>query len=365
MGLVANYLMNLGAVATGRQPRRPLLFSYYATHRCDLGCRYCCDGDGRRFRDEPIPELETRRAIELIGLLSRSADTLDVTGGEPMLRPDLEDLLAHARRCGMRTILNTKGRGLRGRREILRHVDVLVLSLDALEPARLAPLLGRPEAVAAELLDDMRAAIREAPATGTAVVLSAVATRGTLDGVRGVLAFAEAHGLGFHVSPEIRGTVVDPSLRGCDGYRELIDAVAERKRRGAAVLGVPHYLRGIRDFTDFRCHPLLMPVIRPDGRLYYPCLESKRAEVDILEAGSYETAIAMARRRLGGIPDCRSCCHLFCHMALSLLQRHPIAALREAQLWAGVARGARGETRTPPGETRIASSREGSQRGPI
>jgi len=333
VGFVTNYLLNLGAVAVGRQPRRPLLFSYYVTHRCGLGCAYCSDGEGRRFRDEPVEELDTRRARELIGILARSADTLDVTGGEPLARPDLEELLAHARGCGMRTVLNTKGLGLRGRPGILRHSDVLVLGLDTLDPARMAAIIGRPEAVAADILEDLRFAVREAPAAGTRVVLSAVATPGNLDDVRRVLLFAEERGLGFHVSPEIRGRRANPSLAGDGEYRRLIGEVEERKRRGDAVLGIPQYLRGIRDFSDFRCHPLLMPVIRPDGRLYYPCLESKRAEVGVPEEGSYEKALEESRRRSGEIPDCRGCCHIFCHMALSLLQRHPLAAWREGRRW--------------------------------
>ena len=46
MGFVLNYMRNMASVALGREPTRPLLFSYYVTHRCELNCRYCCDGDG-------------------------------------------------------------------------------------------------------------------------------------------------------------------------------------------------------------------------------------------------------------------------------------------------------------------------------
>ena len=95
MGFLTNYLLNLGALARGREPRRPLLFSYYVTHRCRLNCRYCCDGGGRRFREDPCPELDTAQARALVDILSRSADTLDITGGEPLLRDDLEEILAH------------------------------------------------------------------------------------------------------------------------------------------------------------------------------------------------------------------------------------------------------------------------------
>lgn len=156
-----------------------------------------------------------------------------------------------------------------------------------------------------------------------------VATPANLPDVAETLRYAAEHGIDFHVSPEIVGTRVNPALRNNDAYRELIDGVLRHKRTSRGVLGVTQYLRGIRDFAGFRCHPLLMPVVRPDGRMYYPCLESKQAEIDLLEIGDYRAALTEARRRFGEVPQCKDCCHIFCHMALSLLQRHPLAALGE------------------------------------
>ena len=333
MGFVANYITNLAAVAVGRQPSRPLLFSYYVTHRCELNCRYCCDGDGKRFKEQPIPELATDEAKRLISILRGAADTLDITGGEPMQRPDLEDILAHARGAGFRTVLNTKGIGLQDRPDLLRHCDVLVLSLDTLDPASLAALIGRPRETAGRVLEALHFALAMRGTTGTALVLSAVATPDNLEGVEGVLRFATENSLGFHLSPEIVGTRVNPALRENPRYKQLVSEVLTAKRMHSGILGIRHYLEGIRDFAAFHCHPLLMPVIRPDGRMYYPCLESKQAEVNLLETGSYRHALREARERCGEIPECRDCCHIFCHMALSLLQRHPIAALGEIRHW--------------------------------
>ncbi|MCX5670005.1 MAG: radical SAM protein [Planctomycetota bacterium] len=333
MGFVANYLWNLASVAAGRQPVRPLLFSYYVTHRCNLNCRYCSDGDGKRFKEDPVAELATAEAKRLLTILRRSADTLDVTGGEPMIREDLEEILAHARVIGLRTVLNTKGVGLRQRPDLVRLSDTLVLSIDTLDGASLAGLIGRPREAAERILDALRFAMGERQRTGTQVVISAVATPENLADVGAVLRFAIESGLAFHVSPEIVGTRVNPALRQSDGYRGLIAEVLAAKRTARGVLGVPQYLRGIGDFRTFRCHPLLMPVIRPDGRMYYPCLESKRAEVSVLETGDYGAALREVRRRAGEIPVCRDCCHLFCHMALSLFQRHPLAAMGEWRHW--------------------------------
>jgi len=333
MGFLANYLRNLITISVGRQPKRPLLFSYYATHRCDLNCRYCCDGDGKRFKEDPVQELSTDDAKRLIDVLSLSADSLDITGGEPLLREDLGDLLAYARARGMRTILNTKGLGLPTRLDVLESTDVLVLSVDALNPERLAVLIGRPLAVAQDIIRDLHACIEYCSKSMRKLVLSTVATPNNLDDVEAVCSFAESHGLGFHVSPEIQGTSVHPELREHPAYHERIGSIRQRKAAGAAILGVPEYLAGIQSFSRFSCWPLLMPVIRPDGRLYYPCLESKEAEISLLDHPSYESALEEAIRSYGPVPACDDRCHIFCHMALSLLQRHPLSALRESQVW--------------------------------
>lgn len=333
MGYILNYTRNLISVAFGRQPSRPLLFSYYVTHRCDLNCSYCSDGDGKRFKEEKVPELSTLDAKKLLSILRDSADTLDVTGGEPTLREDLEEILAFAREIGFRTVLNTKGIGLEKRPDLLRFSDVLVLSLDTLDTDLLCQMVGRTRETAESILTALNFAMTRRNETGTKLVLSAVATPTNLAGVSEVLDFAIANGLGFHISPEIVGTVANPALRSNNQYEDLVESVLERKRTHRGVLGVKQYFQGIRSFGSFRCYPLLMPVIRPDGRMYYPCLESKQAQVSVLEAGSYEIALKAARQMFGKIPECRNCCHIFCHMALSLLQRHPLAALAEHRHW--------------------------------
>jgi MoaA/NifB/PqqE/SkfB family radical SAM enzyme len=328
-----NYARNLVSMALGREPIRPLLFSYYVTHRCALNCRYCSDGDGKRFNEERISELSTAEAKKLVSILRAAADILDITGGEPMVREDLEEILAHARGIGFLTVLNTKGIGLEARPDLMRLADVLVLSLDTLDAGSLAELIGRPRDVAEQVLDALRFALSRRASAGTRLVLSAVATPGNLEEVSNVLRFAVEHSIGFHVSPEIMGVRANPELRGSARYRRLVGEIIKAKGKRRGILGVPEYLRGIRDFRPFRCHPFLMPVVRPDGRMYYPCLESPAAEIDILEKGDYLAALKAAQERCGSIPKCLDCCHIFCHMGLSLFQRHPLSALGEVLHW--------------------------------
>ena len=82
----------------------PIGGSIEPTRRCNLRCVHCYLGD-ERFRPAR-PELDTAAWQRLIseaaavGLID-----LVITGGEPLLRPDLAALYAHAKNCGLRVIL--------------------------------------------------------------------------------------------------------------------------------------------------------------------------------------------------------------------------------------------------------------------
>ena len=328
MGFLGNYMRNLMSLAIGREPTAPLLFSYYVTHRCTLRCEYCSDGAGGAFHQDAVSELSTEDAKRLIRILSAACDTLDRTGGEPLMRDDLEELLTAARGLGMRTVLNTNGISLPTRPDVMPNCDVLVISLDSTCPETLGRITGQDAAGAQRILDAVQYAIEMRRQTSTSVVLSAVAVPGHLSHAGKVLELACDNDIGFQLSPQINGVRIHPDLPGDPDYIRLLDAVIAHKRRGARVLGVRKYLRGIRDLSAYRCHPLLMPTIRPDGAMYYPCLESGSAPIDIPEAGDYRSAVRSIRSKQA-LGPCKRQCHIFCHMALSLLQRRPLAALGE------------------------------------
>jgi pyrroloquinoline quinone biosynthesis protein E len=200
-------------LAVGREPARPLLFSFYITHRCSWDCPYCSDGAGNPFKETKISELSAAEVGRLLGILRRDADTVDITGGEPLVRPDLEEVLERARSLGFRTTLNTKGAGLPDRPDVFRLSDVLILSVDALDPAALAEIVGGRDHADA-IRDALRFALAGRKRTGTRVVLSTVVMPGNIGEVEKVLALAVEEDCGFQVSPRIVGMTVDPGLRG-------------------------------------------------------------------------------------------------------------------------------------------------------
>lgn len=109
------------------------------TDRCGLRCTYCLPADG-------VPWLPRRRVMtddEVIRLVRLSVMRLGVrkvrlTGGEPLLRPGLVDLVARIARLRPRPMIamTTNGVSLAERAADLRRagLDRLNVSLDALDP---------------------------------------------------------------------------------------------------------------------------------------------------------------------------------------------------------------------------------------
>ena len=86
------------------------------TDRCNLSCDFCFNRLYVERRGER-PELSTRRVAELLERVARAGvPVVRFTGGEPLLREDLFELLAHARALGLQAWLNTNATLLDGPR---------------------------------------------------------------------------------------------------------------------------------------------------------------------------------------------------------------------------------------------------------
>lgn len=80
------------------------------THRCPLHCVYCSNPIEMQSRER---ELSTESWIRIIRQAAElGCWHLHLTGGEPLLRKDIEQLIAAARQAGLYTNLITSGLGL-------------------------------------------------------------------------------------------------------------------------------------------------------------------------------------------------------------------------------------------------------------
>jgi cyclic pyranopterin phosphate synthase len=153
------------------------------TDRCNFRCRYCMPREvfGPGFRFLPAAELLTFDEIERLAriFVSLGVDKVRLTGGEPLLRPRLPELVARlARIPGVEDLaLTTNGFLLTpDRARALRAAGLgrVTVSLDALDDATFASLNGVGVGV-----ERILAAVRAAAEAGfSPVKLNAVVKRG-------------------------------------------------------------------------------------------------------------------------------------------------------------------------------------------
>jgi MoaA/NifB/PqqE/SkfB family radical SAM enzyme len=122
--------------------RAPLRIYWEVTRACDLACRHC----RAEARPEPDPaELTTRQALALLDDLLGFAPfgalpRLVLTGGDPLKRPDLFQLIAAARERGFKVSISPSATPLLTEGIITRFrsagVEAISLSLDGSTPER-------------------------------------------------------------------------------------------------------------------------------------------------------------------------------------------------------------------------------------
>jgi GTP 3',8-cyclase len=152
------------------------------TERCNLRCTYCMPAMGLPFA--PTEALMTASEIErLVGLGTRELGVRSVrfTGGEPLLRHDLVDVIARCAALPDRPelALTTNAIGLASRAAALRDagLDRINVSLDTVDPDTFAIVTRRP------FLERVLEGLSAADEAGLAVKVNAVLLRGVNDGL--------------------------------------------------------------------------------------------------------------------------------------------------------------------------------------
>ena len=110
----------------------PILVHLIPMRRCNLACAYCNEYDAV---SRPVPLDVLLARIDHLARLGTSVVTF--SGGEPMMHPDLDKLVARARETGMLVTLITNGYYLsRERIDALNAagLDHLQISIDNVEP---------------------------------------------------------------------------------------------------------------------------------------------------------------------------------------------------------------------------------------
>jgi PqqA peptide cyclase len=264
---------------------RPYTLVAELTYRCPLSCAYCSNPLQLSRHDDELPTGDWARVFAeaaALGVLQ-----VNLTGGEPLVRGDLEALVAAARKSDLYTNLITSGipaDAERLARLAAAGLDSLQLSVQDTDPHGAAWIAGR---------DDMEAKMKTAAATraaGLPLTLNVVLHRGNIGHAAEFVALAERLGaarlelantqyLGWALANR---EALLPSRDAVDAARAVAVAARDRLRGKMEILFVrpDYYADRPRACMDGWARRYL--VVTPDG-IALPCHQA--LEIAALASG--------------------------------------------------------------------------------
>src|SRR5271157_3776340 len=84
--------------------KHPFLVHIIPMRRCNLDCTYCNEYDDA---SKPVPLAEMKKRLDLLAEMGTSIIT--ISGGEPLMHPELDEIIRHIRKRGMIAGLITNG----------------------------------------------------------------------------------------------------------------------------------------------------------------------------------------------------------------------------------------------------------------
>jgi len=244
----------------------PLFVGWAVTNKCNSKCVYC---DRRNLK---VPELATGDIVSSIRSLSKiGLCGLNFTGGEPLLREDLREIMEYSIRTGIRVSVASNGILVPQKLGLLKGVSHLGLSLDGHEDEH-DFLRGRGS------YKTVLKAAEVSTRQGIKVIFYATITKTNLKSLNHIL------GIGRRFNSKVIFSIVSSIPYASDKAKELapdagefslyFDKLSKLKREGNKNIG--NSLSGIRyildSFLSLNKHPCkagyMYYRIEADGNIY-------------------------------------------------------------------------------------------------
>jgi MoaA/NifB/PqqE/SkfB family radical SAM enzyme len=223
----------------------PFYASFKLTRRCHFSCRFC------NIKDNNSVDLSTDTVKKILDNLSDSSVVLvSFEGGEPLLRSDIGELLAYARKKNFYLLFTTSERKLEKypMKEYAKCIDFLHISIDE----------GHSNL-------EMYDRLEEYVGYGTRVSVQIVVEKETLGELRFKIKRCFDVGANAVVMPAVHMDRTDDRFPDLDAFEKVMNKL---KSEFPATMYTPDgYIKAVR---ESRCSTASI-VIDSDGKICYPC----------------------------------------------------------------------------------------------
>ena len=292
----------------------PIIYTWEITYRCNMRCSFC--NIWRLAPECYTDEMTTQEGIALLHQAAHlGASLLYLTGGEPLLRKDIGEILRCAKQMRMVTMIGTNGFFIEDEIEQLKaNLDCLRVSIDSL-----AQLDGIRSCHSS--LERAVKGIKQAKKLGIEVIINATITSETIGEMKDLAKFADDLHCDITLSPLTKipkGVKEDNELtRLLPDYEKYAAAVRELKKKYTCVVNSELYLdlveKGGIGYSDFICKaPHIVLSVNPQGDILLPCnaYPIKRINIkneDGLKMAWYSKSAGQIKKGMKHFNFCTSC----------------------------------------------------------
>lgn len=264
----------------------PLLVTFSLTPRCNFDCAYCYgDYKSRRSKGNEITTDEALTAIEELADMGMSF--LQLSGGEPLLRDDIDMIVDKVNELGVTLGISTNGSLIEKKIDTVKKIKTICISYDGDEKSNDA---NRGKGTYKVIMR----AIKVAKEVGVNVHTYTTVNKNNIGAIDHIMEFAKQFNIytefGF---PVVRTLKDDENYRGLDltteEFRDAVKKLYTYKRKGypilfsakvmEKVLAWPDYTQKIYvseappQFDHIKCFGgMHMIFIDSDGKVY-PCIQ--------------------------------------------------------------------------------------------
>ena len=229
--------------------RRPIVV-WNITRRCNLRCVHCYNDSGL---GKSADEMTTEKAKAVIDDLARFAvPSILFSGGEPLMRHDLFELIEHAIGKGVRTVISTNGTLIA--EDTAKQIKQLGVSYVGISLDGIGAINDQFRGVTGAFEQAVQG-IRNCQRAGVRVGLRLTLTQRNVQDIEGLFEFFEAEGIErvcfYHLVPSGRGAALTSEDLTHAQTREALDRILAKARqlkvagRRTDILTVDNHVDGV------------------------------------------------------------------------------------------------------------------------
>jgi heme b synthase len=239
-----------GEVPEGMEGAPPLrLIAWEVTRSCNLACKHC----RAEAHTEPYPgELDTQEAKALIDQFRKAGNPILIfTGGEPLMRGDIFELVEYADSLGLRCVMAPNGTLItaeNARQMKESGIQRCSISIDGPDAASHDAFRGVPGAFEASMRG-----IRHLKDAGIEFQINTTVTRNNMGNFKDIFHLAEDLGaVAWHIFllvPTGRGAEIGEEVIGAEEYERVLNWFYDFRKTTDMHLKAtcaPHYYRIMR-----------------------------------------------------------------------------------------------------------------------